>query len=43
MSKLLAAAVIVVLVVIAALWMMFPLDQSAESGQPPPHAIDQSE
>ncbi|RVG84240.1 hypothetical protein CN177_18310 [Sinorhizobium meliloti] len=43
MSKVLAAAVIVVLVVIAALWMMFPLDQSAESGQPPPHAIDQSE
>jgi len=43
MSKIVAAAVIVLLVLAAALWAMFPLDQSAESGQPPPHAIDQSE
>lgn len=43
MSKIVAAAVIVGLVLIAGLWMMFPLDQSADPGQPPPHAIDQSE
>ncbi|WP_272913675.1 hypothetical protein [Sinorhizobium arboris] len=43
MSKIVAAAVIAVLVLVAALWTMFPLDQSSEPGQPPPHAIDQSE
>ncbi|MBB4184634.1 hypothetical protein GGE07_001260 [Sinorhizobium terangae] len=43
MSKAVTATVILVLVVIALIWMLFPIDGTPENGQPPPHAIDQSD
>nr|WP_255647544.1 hypothetical protein [Ensifer sp. IC4062] len=42
MSKAVTAAAILVLMVIAMIWVLFPLDGTSENGQPPPHAIDQS-
>jgi len=44
MQRTVIAAVLVLLIVVAALWTIFPLDgPTQEDGQPPPHAIDQSE
>lgn len=42
MSKAVTAAVILVLVVIAIVWVLIPFDEMPDIGQPPPHAIDQS-